>query len=413
MPNPAMLFQAGDLRRSLQQQAAGVINEVESVPEEHVMQADAEAWSKALAARYAIEAPRLLTDDIWRDAAKPIQVDVSRDPRRFVRDRSRRADVPGHRITVHIPFSGEKDVFRLRPSSFTFNPPRAKVADAELRLIIEYPDDHPADIDSEVGVLLREVDPYLTAARGDVDSYNASLHDVAMGAIERRRQRIEQHEARLQSSTIPVGPPRSQSKAYVTDAIVRLPAPTLPQPGNDQPMELEPVLADEVYEHILSVIRQQALSMEKNPKTYAGMGEEDRRHVILDAHNTHYAGAGTAEGFNFGGKTDIIIRRDGRNLFIGECKFWSGPKGFTATLDQLFSYQAWRDTKLAVLMFVRERGLTDIVQKGRETLAENPQFVAWGPAASETELRATVSWQGDTRRRADLTVFFISTPTES
>ena len=64
-------------------------------------------------------------------------------------------------------------------------------------------------------------------------------------------------------------------------------------------------------------------------------------------------------------------------------------------------------------MFVRERGLTDIVQKGRETLAEHPQFVAWGTAASETELRATVSWQGDTRRRADLTVFFISTPTES
>jgi hypothetical protein len=154
-----------------------VINEVESVPEDHVMQADAEAWAKVLAARYAIEAPRLLTDDNWRDAAKPIQVDVSRDPRRFVRDGSRRVDVPGHRITVHIPCSGEKAVFGLRPSSFTFNAPRAKVADGELRLVIEYPDDHPADIDGEVGGLLREVEPYLTAARGDIDSYNGSLHD--------------------------------------------------------------------------------------------------------------------------------------------------------------------------------------------------------------------------------------------
>jgi hypothetical protein len=31
-------------------------------------------------------------------------------------------------------------------------------------------------------------------------------------------------------------------------------------------------------------------------------------------------------------------------------------------------------------------------------------------AASEAELRAGVSWTGDDRRHADLTVFFISTP---
>ena len=85
--------------------------------------------------------------------------------------------------------------------------------------------------------------------------------------------------------------------------------------------------------------------MDNNPQTYAGMGEEARRHVILDALNTHYSGAGTAEGFNFGGKTDILIRHEGRNLFIAECKFWSGQKGFTETLDQLFGYQAWRDLR--------------------------------------------------------------------
>jgi hypothetical protein len=81
----------------------------------------------------------------------------------------------------------------------------------------------------------------------------------------------------------------------------------------------------------------------------------------------------------------------GRNLFIGECKFWSGQKGFTETLDQLFGYQAWRDTKLAVLMFIRERDLTAIIGRARDALAAHPQFVAWGNAASETELRATVS----------------------
>lgn len=68
-------------------------------------------------------------------------------------------------------------------------------------------------------------------------------------------------------------------------------------------MALEPVLLDEQYEHILAVIRQHSRSMQRNPQAYAGMGEEDRRRMIVDALNTHYEGAGAAEAFNFGGKT--------------------------------------------------------------------------------------------------------------
>ncbi len=61
-------------------------------------------------------------------------------------------------------------------------------------------------------------------------------------------------------------------------------------------------------------------------------------------------------------------------------------------------------------MFVWERDLTAIVERGRAALADHEQFVEWGMAASEAELRAIVSWKGDDRRHADLTVFFISTP---
>jgi hypothetical protein len=94
---------------------------------------------------------------------------------------------------------------------------------------------------------------------------------------------------------------------------------------------------------------------------------------------------------------------------IGECKFWQGAKGFIDAIDQLFGYASWRDTKLALIVFVREKGLTEIIAKGREALRAHPQFVAWRDAASETELRATVGWPGDTRRHADMNVFFVHT----
>lgn len=42
-------------------------------------------------------------------------------------------------------------------------------------------------------------------------------------------------------------------------------------------------------------------------------------------------------------------------------------------------------------MFVREKGLTEIVEKAHDALQAHPQFVAWAESDNETELRAVVS----------------------
>ena len=155
---PDLLFNSGDLRLTLENHGEGLVREVEAAPEDHVLRADAEEWAQELAERYAVEAPRLLVDQIWRDEMESVQVDVSWDNfRRAITDPSRPVYVPGHRTTVHIPFSGERDLFLLRPSQYTFNPPRAEVAQAELRLPVEYPDDAPANIDAETASLVQTV----------------------------------------------------------------------------------------------------------------------------------------------------------------------------------------------------------------------------------------------------------------
>jgi hypothetical protein len=87
-----------------------------------------------------------------------------------------------------------------------------------------------------------------------------------------------------------------------------------------------------------------------------------------------------------------------------------GADGLHEAIDQLFRYTGWRDTKLAIVMFVREKGLTTILKKAKKTLEQHPQFVRWKRAAEETELRAVMSWPGDAERRADLNAFFVHTP---
>lgn len=58
---------------------------------------------------------------------------------------------------------------------------------------------------------------------------------------------------------------------------------------------------------------------------------------------------------NGNGKTDILVRHQNRNVFIAECKFWLGPKKFDKAIEQLLGYTTWRDTKAAIILFIRNK----------------------------------------------------------
>jgi hypothetical protein len=298
----------------------------------------------------------------------------------------------------------------LRPSTYTTTAPIAYVGNYELIQVIEYAHNNQVNIKTSSDLLIAEVQQYLSFAKGDIENYNVSLVEKARSAIIKRHERVERHLEHIAQTGLPMHPPTDSPKTSIPDVITRRPAPVLPTIPDSKPIPLEPVLEEKIYEHILSVIRAAGTSMEQSPATYADKGEEDRRQFFLAMLNSHYQGQTTAEAFNFSGKTDLLVRYDNSNLFIGEFKFWSGAKSFRAALGQLFSYAAWRDTKLALVIFVRESDLTSIIEKAGKELLGHPQFVAGKDAASETELRATMSWPGDERRLADLAVFFVHTP---
>lgn len=408
-----MLFRSGDLARALDVQAEKMCSAVAAESEESLKQADIDKWAAALAHHFAVECPELKLDQVWREPPKDVKVDVSRDQMRFFSDYvpDLAYAFPGYRVVVHVPFAGDGGVFKLAPSSFTTIWPRGRIGEGELLLTVDWPHDKEPPVDARAQEFLRLVGTYLGWARQQIETFNASLEREASQAIKARQARLGERDAALAQSTIPERRPgEGAGKTFIADVLVRRPAPSLPQTRADEkPPQLEPTLEERVFEHVLEVIRKQCLHIEQNPRTYVPMGEEDRRNVILSALQTHYDGF-TAETDNQGGHTDILARYQGRNVFICECKFWDGEQSFTATIDQLFGYTGWRDTKLAIVMFVRAKAMTAIAKKARVTLAEHRQFVAAKQGASETELRAVMRWPGDEERLADLNVFLVHTP---
>lgn len=87
-----------------------------------------------------------------------------------------------------------------------------------------------------------------------------------------------------------------------------------------------------------------------------------------------FVGGETVNGNGNGnGKTDILIRHQDRNAFIGECKFWHGPKNFGEAIDQLLGYTVWRDTKAAIILFITNRNATAAIDSAGGCLQRHSQ----------------------------------------
>lgn len=153
--------------------------------------------------------------------------------------------------------------------------------------------------------------------------------------------------------------------------------------------------------------------MERSPSAFASIDEESLRMHFLVQLNGHYEGQATGETFNYQGKTDILIRVERKNVFIGECKFWAGPKMLTATIDQLLGYSSWRDTKVAVLVFNRNRDFTKVLQAIKETTSAHPNCKRMLGQRSETSFRYAFQHNDDPNRELQLAIMAFDVPNKT
>jgi hypothetical protein len=68
------------------------------------------------------------------------------------------------------------------------------------------------------------------------------------------------------------------------------------------------------------------------------------------------------------------------NVFVGECKIWTGPSDFTKAIDQLLGDLTWRDTKGTLLLFIRNLDVTAVISKAVTAIQENPNHIETRPA---------------------------------
>jgi heme oxygenase len=191
------LFSEYDLDAILRNQLEQVRERVVKLDQNHFKTTSDDFISATLASELVVS-PVVLLEDQIAVSTHDAKIDVSHD---F--SRASWGDGPtlvdGLEVTYHLPYVGEKELLKCRPSTFTLNPPRGVIASGELQFPYDQPD---RDLAATKRFFLEDVariKEWLSWVNAQVTEYNQRLEAAVRQHVVDRRQELDRTQSDLQS----------------------------------------------------------------------------------------------------------------------------------------------------------------------------------------------------------------------
>ena len=215
-----LLFSEYDLRLILEAQLKRVGERVLAIPKERFEQASDEFLAAEIASVLIVTPLEIVEDEI-SVSSLDTKVDISQDPNRRIMDRSRPFYRDGIEVTYHVPYRGDEQLLKCRPSSFNLNPPRAVITGHELRFPYDHPDRDVAATKSWFNEDLTSLRQWLPWVNEQVATYNGSLEAIVRQRVVQRRAELDRTEVDLASLGFKVrsGGPTKVSLSESPDAV--------------------------------------------------------------------------------------------------------------------------------------------------------------------------------------------------
>lgn len=288
-------------------------------------------------------------------------------------------EIDGIRVTSTFPYNGEKFLFECRASTFSLSgTPDINVYDGYIEISAEETlekmsnENNKNIIFDRINRILLDVKKYIGYANSDIVIFNNSIRQYAQNELKKRKEKANKFYAISKMLEIPV----HQSNPKVIDEI-KINRKIEPIIKKSKKSSDEYCISDEIYDSILEMIKHQGSTFERTPDVYNKLQEEDLRDIILGYLNGLYQGKANGECFRKKGKTDISIEYENRAAFITECKIWAGKKVFSSALSQLQSYITWRDNKLSLIIFSRNKDFFNVLNEIKECMPEEDNYISY------------------------------------
>lgn len=374
---------------------ASARSELEHLPPETILAENADVLVASLIQQFVPERVNVDWAGVVRSEILETKI-AMRDS--FYPDRT--FQVPGSRVVLSFPLSGDPELLRLDASTRTLGVKHGDIAGESVVLTVEARELSADLVRKSIEVLRQDVEKRVDWANSDLQAFRSQLEGQLRQDYERRKQRIVADRSVEASLGIPI---QATGRARLPVLAQRkyVPLVSRQQQGGFTP---EPELDEQHYVAILDQTRAWARGLERTPSTLAKLAEEKLRDRLLAHLNGYWLGAAGGELFNGAGKTDVLIRADNRNVFIGECKVWSGPAAVRDAIDQLLGYLVWRDSKAALLFFIRTAKPTETIAKLHAAIEAHPRHVLRKPGGRPAEQMDYIFTADDEGRRVSVAV---------
>lgn len=396
----------GDLLITVRQ---SLMNEIKVEKEDYILSVDLTEYCDHLTSKHKVELPIIEFDNLEVDS---IERDVPAEyfPRTFDvrKGQHYKRDV----IRFHIPYFGNIGFLKYRPTRFNISG-RTNFETTRDYILLEYINfnNDKEKINNQFSKDLGSLKSNYENLKNDIQSFNDSLIDYCQIEIEKRKRSILQKNEFLLNFGVPIKENKNVSKTF------SIPFPKVRKKINVKPKRKEhqsstdPTLDNKTYIRILEIIHDVGEVFQNYPSTYKDKKEEDLRDYILLFLQPNFDGASvTGETFNKRGKTDILIKYEGSNVFIGECKVWKGSKQLHSTIDQLLRYSTWRDTKSAIIFFVNNKGITSAIDTISSDTKKHQNYLGFVDKKDENWFNFKFHLNGDKNREIKIAVLIFHIP---
>ncbi len=233
-----------DLGDALRQQKKHVKQYVDSVGRDLLSESNEEALIDEVVEKFIVHPLAVDRESMTRDETE-IEFDITTRPDAYFPDSHRAGPifVPGLRLVIHLPFSGDADLWDLTPNASSSTYPHGNVrastskSGGRIEFIIEgRSDDPPERFKGLLDPQLDDIDRYIGWQRKDADEFNASLSSFVSQVIQQRRERTAKQDGIGASLGIPRAsrkapePPSREPRTKRTRAAARRePAPSEPK----------------------------------------------------------------------------------------------------------------------------------------------------------------------------------------
>jgi hypothetical protein len=288
-------------------------------------------------------------------------------------------------LEYHIPFEGFEYLLTLIPQARILWQIQITIRNNELVFeIISFLDD-PDQINRKIDDIIQNLKQQCINLSQEVTKYNDTLYNIAENTFNLRKKIILEKGDFLASLNVPLKKNNNISDTFSVPKVrkkikTKYKKPEVAEKG----FRPEATLDNSSYREILALVHDVGKQFERHPSTYSDKDEETLRDHILLMLEPNFEGTATGETFNKTGKTDILLRHESSNIFVAECKFWSGEKNYIETINQLLGYLTWRDSKTAVILFVRNKDFSSVLTTIDEVTPNHPNYIKKLEQSDET-----------------------------